>query len=743
MSQLATIDEQSPSGSYTGLLARALEAVPRNAFTADEAHPHTVGRSLPSKAAATTLIEALELHAKDRVLHIGTGAGYLPGLLATLCKEVHSVEQLEVLAATARKRLQALGITNCRIHHADGFQGWPEDAPFAAILVSAQCAGPPTRLLTQLEEGGRLVFTDGDDRHCQRLVRMTRNPGGRFAYEELGEVDFSANDDPVVPFADADPHGKDPASATMRLPAVSQDEKSRFKALAIQHGMRSAEAEVLLRDSDPHLFERIPRAFCDHNRMLPLAMHGRSLRVAVSNPDAPVADLAKVLGAASVDTYLVTPAEFRRIWQTLELRLSRHHAVAGVAGVQGAVHDLLHMEAGHVDARLITLFETLLLEAIGERASDIHLERYGDEVRVRLRIDGELRQSKNFQLSPGDLLGLVNVIKIRANMDIAERRLPQGGRIHLRSGDQVFDLRVQTQPALHGEHVIVRILPQDNKVLTVEDLGYPPDLAADYRRLLKHPAGLLLVVGPTGSGKSTSLYAGLQQLAADQSRKVITVEDPIEYAIEGIQQTQVHPAIGFHFADAMRAFVREDPDVILVGEIRDGETALEAIRASQTGHLVLSTLHSNDTVDAVQRLYDLGMHPNSISSELLAVIAQRLAKRVCLQCRREVAPEQDILNELFPRGAPSDFRCFAGAGCEACSGRGTHSRIAVTEFLRLGPEVRNAIAHQPALDELRAMAIEAGLRTMRDSAVALVKQGLVPLAELQRILPAERMAPEG
>jgi type IV pilus assembly protein PilB len=410
--------------------------------------------------------------------------------------------------------------------------------------------------------------------------------------------------------------------------------------------------------------------------------------------------------------------------------------------MHSGVEDLLAEDDGNLEAHAVALFEALLLDAIGERASDLHLERYGDRVVVRLRVDGELRDLSRYHLTPEELAGLINVIKVKANLDISERRLPQGGRARLRAGNDVFDLRIQTQPCLHGEHAIIRLLPQGSALLGIDDLGFPPDVGNRYRRLLNHPAGLVLVVGPTGSGKSTTLYAGLQVLAADKRRKVITVEDPIEYAIHGVQQTQVKPEIGFQFANAMRAFVREDPDVILVGEIRDGETALEAIRASQTGHLVLSTLHCNDAVDAVQRLFDLGMHPNSIASELLAVVAQRLAKRVCPRCRRPAEPDPEILSELFPDGTPEGFRCFEGAGCDRCAGHGTRGRIAVIEFLQASPAVRAAIARQPPLDELRSTALAAGLLSMRGNAVRHVVEGTIPLSELPRILPAERLPAE-
>jgi type IV pilus assembly protein PilB len=382
------------------------------------------------------------------------------------------------------------------------------------------------------------------------------------------------------------------------------------------------------------------------------------------------------------------------------------------------------------------------MEAVSDHASDIHIEYYQKTARIRLRIDGDLHDLTHLQIDMSELAGLINVIKIRAELDISERRLPQGGRSQVKQGRHVYDLRVQTQPSLHAEHVVIRLLKHTGRGMTMQELGMQPRAATMYQRLLNNPAGLVLVVGPTGSGKSTTLYAGLQLLADDGKRKVITVEDPIEYSIDKVQQTRARPDIGFDFPDAVRAFVRQDPDVILIGEIRDHQTAMEAARASQTGHLVLSTLHCNDAVDAVQRLKDLNIHPNSIASELLAVIAQRLAKRICPDCKTPTEPDTEILAELFPRGAPGNFRCFTGKGCSRCHGRGTLGRIAVIEFLLMNTDIRNAISRQNTAIELRWQALDAGMITMRDSALNLVIDGIIPMSELPKVLLQERMAPE-
>lgn len=514
-------------------------------------------------------------------------------------------------------------------------------------------------------------------------------------------------------------------------------ERDVFRQLAHQRGMAFSDQEDLRSIADPTLSRGVARKFLEHHLVLPIARRDKTLIVATCNPDVDIPELAPALDADLVEYHLVTPTDYRRLLMAVDLGLT------GESGSEAPqledVPDLL-APLGLSEEQFTSIFDALLLEAIAERGSDIHVERYGDRCRVRIRIDGDLYEAPRFALRPDQYLGLVNVIKIKANLDITEHRVPQGGRFSAAAGGKSFDLRVQTQPSLHGEHIVIRLLPKKVDLLDIGQLGLPAEIAKTYRRLLDSPSGLILVVGPTGSGKSTTLYAGISALARDTTRKVITVEDPIESSIENIQQTRVRPDLGFGFANAMRAFVREDPDVILVGEIRDTETALEALRASQTGHVVLSTLHCNDTVDAVQRMLDLGAHHNSIAGELLAVFAQRLARRICPSCRHAVTPNRDLLAEVFPNGAPSDFPCFAGAGCSHCGGHGAYGRIAVIEYLPASPVLRRAISRRLSLDELRELARKAGLVPMRNHALSLVNDGTIELGELAEMFSPEQLA---
>ncbi|HTL06349.1 MAG TPA: GspE/PulE family protein, partial [Gemmatimonadales bacterium] len=506
-----------------------------------------------------------------------------------------------------------------------------------------------------------------------------------------------------------------------------------YRALGEKYSMPFLDGDALFEKLDPEVAHRIPLRFRAFHRLIPLRVEGQRALVATCDPFARLPELAPALGVQSLDFCLITPTSYERLNAMVELARSGRPEPAVAPLVE-------ERRAAALDSVTVALFDAILFDAVARRASDVHLEIYEDRPRVRVRVDGELRDVDQFHLSAFQFVALVNVGKVRARLDIAERRAPQGGRFSIEARGQAFDVRAQTQPAMYGEHLVLRLLPQNTKPLGIEALGFSDEVATRYRRLLRNPGGLLLVVGPTGSGKSTTLYAGLQLLAADPTRKAISVEDPIEYAITGVQQCQVLPEVGFTFANAMRAFVREDPDVILVGEIRDTETALEALRASQTGHLVLSTLHCYDSVDAVQRLVDLGMHPNSIGSELLAVIAQRLAKRICPSCRTEVAPDPEMAADVFPAGVPAGFRCWKGAGCERCDGHGTYGRIAVGEYLTVSPRFRAGIAHHLTVDELRELARADGLRPLREEALALVQRGLIEFSELRDLLTTEHLA---
>ncbi len=375
-----------------------------------------------------------------------------------------------------------------------------------------------------------------------------------------------------------------------------------------------------------------------------------------------------------------------------------------------AVEDLL--EAAN-DAPIIRMLNALLTQAAKDGASDIHIEPYERASSVRFRVDGTLREV--VQPNRGLHAALISRLKIMAELDIAEKRLPQDGRISLRIGGRAIDVRVSTLPSAHGERAVLRLLDKTESKFTLEGLGMNGELLASFQRLVQQPHGIVLVTGPTGSGKTTSLYASLQTVDTGTTN-VLTVEDPIEYELPGIGQTQVNAKIDLSFAKALRAILRQDPDVIMIGEIRDHETAQIAIQASLTGHLVLATLHTNDAPSAVTRLTDMGIEPFLLSSSLLGVLAQRLVRKLCVECKR-----------IDAQGS------YQPVGCDACARTGYKGRTGVYELMVADDKVRGLIHQRAPETELLLAARAAGLRSMREDGEHLVALGITSSAELLRV----------
>jgi type IV pilus assembly protein PilB len=745
----------NPDSTRDTRIREALERTPRGHFIASpDLRGLISGRSIPAEGAVRQLLERTpRITSTDAVLLVGCGSGYLAAVLSRLAGRVVVVEREAVISDIARSNFERLGLDNLEVRTGEGEAGAPEAGPYDLVLCTCPIQDM-TRLVEQLRDDGSLVCLEGGATVAPRIVRHFRTREG-MRREGLGTLNLGrASGDVLIDlgFVDHETLARardeatrlgEPILTTVRR-LLHLEDAEVYQALARHHELRFARADEVLRELDPRLFHRFSKTFLDNQRLIPVAETPETFRFATDNPDAQTAELESMHPGRVIEKVLVTPADFRRLWSNIDLTTRGSELLKWSESTpeETTARDLLDLPGAEANQYLVSVYEAILVDAVGSRASDIHLERYGERIRVRLRVDGELRDLEHYTLTPRDHAGLINVIKVRAEIDISERRLPQGGRTRVRIGEVDHDLRVQIQPSLHGEHAVIRILSQSGRALGMKELGMSPRVAGFYRRLLENPAGLVLVVGPTGSGKSTTLYAGLQELADEGTRKVITAEDPIEYSIDNIQQTRVRPDLGHGFAHAMRSFVRQDPDVILVGEIRDAETALEAVRASQTGHVVLSTLHCNDAVDAIQRLFDLGLHANSVAAELMAVLAQRLARRICDGCRRPATPDPVILRELFPDQVPPGFRSFEGAGCTRCAGRGVRGRVAVVEYMAVNDDIRMAISARPSVAELRWKALDNGLVTMRDSALDHVIEGTIPLSELPRLLPQERMAPE-
>jgi general secretion pathway protein E len=388
-----------------------------------------------------------------------------------------------------------------------------------------------------------------------------------------------------------------------------------------------------------------------------------------------------------------------------------------------APKDLLELTE---EAPIIRLLNALLLQAVKERASDIHIEPYEKELDVRLRIDGVLHNV----LTPPKIIqdALISRIKIMANLDIAEKRLPQDGRIRLLLGGRDIDIRVSVIPTSHGERAVLRLLDRKQGLLGMWEVGFDKEDARKLEEHLQRPDGIILVTGPTGSGKSTTLYAALNRIHTEE-KNIITVEDPIEYELKGIGQIQVNPKIGLTFATGLRSILRQDPDVIMVGEIRDLETAEIAMQASLTGHLVLSTLHTNDAPSALVRLIDMGIEPFLVASSLTVVVAQRLVRTICPHCKVSYKPSE--LEMSYFSNPPEVL--YRGAGCDKCKNRGYLGRLGIFEFLAIDNEIRPMITDRIDSQSIKNYAISKGMKTLRQDGIGKIGGGLTTLEEVLRV----------
>jgi len=490
-----------------------------------------------------------------------------------------------------------------------------------------------------------------------------------------------------------------------------------------------------IRDDAP--FTRVPYAFSRTHGVLALHRDNDAV-VVLLRPDATVegiAELRRVLGR--IATRPVDAATFARelarAYNQGGAASAMSESLANEADLARLLQELPTSEdllAEGEQAPVVRMINALLLQALRERASDLHFEPYESRAVVRFRIDGMLRDA----LEPPRALhgALVSRLKIMAGLDIAEKRLPQDGRIALRIADRQVDVRVSTLPTGAGERIVLRLLDQEAARLDLATLGMSDETLAAVDRLIREPHGILLVTGPTGSGKTTTLYAALARLPRG-SANMMTVEDPIEYALDGVAQTQVNPRIELTFARALRSILRQDPDVIMIGEIRDLETAQIAVQASLTGHLVLATLHTNDAASAITRLADMGVEPYLLASSLLGVLAQRLVRTLCTACRAAHAPSAGEARLLADLGLAADAPAWSAAGCAQCNQTGFSGRTGIYELLRIDETLRRVIHDGAGELALRDAALRAGMRRLRDDGARWIAAGRTSLAELTRV----------
>ncbi|MHC4609765.1 MAG: GspE/PulE family protein [Planctomycetota bacterium] len=477
---------------------------------------------------------------------------------------------------------------------------------------------------------------------------------------------------------------------------------------------------------DPELLKLIPPKVVHRYRLIPIGKHNGTIRIATANAfDLYAFDELRMLTGTKVEPVLASEAEIQQA-------INRFYGVGGqtiddmITGSEiEVVSDVEEQDADLIEqaqeATVVKLVNEILVEAIRDRASDVHIEPYEDKLRIRYRIDGVLHttnvppQIRRFQHA------IISRIKILSNLNIAEKRLPQDGGFKIKTGNREIDLRVSIVPTAFGEGVVLRILDKQSVLLSLGDLGLIDEAFEGFDKLIHQPFGIILVTGPTGSGKTTTLYAALNAVKSDQI-KVLTIEDPVEYYLDGINQVQIKPKIGLTFASGLRSFLRHDPDVILVGEIRDLETAQTAINASLTGHLVFSTLHTNDAATANTRLLDMGVEPYLVSSSIEGVLAQRLVRKICPDCTEEYSPG--------PSEVPADVtlepgeKFFRGKGCRECR----HF-----ELMMINDELREMVVKHASATEILVVARRYGLKLMREDGWAKVRRGMTTIEEIDRV----------
>jgi len=520
----------------------------------------------------------------------------------------------------------------------------------------------------------------------------------------------------------------------VRMGLVTQEQVT--EALAEQWGMPVVNLEET--NIQSNVLDLVPQTMAEVYRIMPVSLKNNVLTVAMADPQnvAALDDLRNFLGheirgavssgpdveAAIARYYADREESIEDVIDQLSTDEDHEKRIRG--------YDLASADEMSDAQPIKKLLNMVMLLAIRDQASDIHFEPFEDEFKIRVKADGVL-----FEMVPPPrhlANAVVSRIKVMSNLDIAERRLPQDGRIELNVGGNNVDMRVSVLPTLFGEAVVMRILDRTVVALDLNKIGMDAVILSKFRQILKRPNGIVLVTGPTGSGKTTTLYSALNELNTTET-KIITSEDPIEYDIEGIIQVPVNPDVGVTFATVLRAILRHDPDKILVGEIRDYETGEIAVQSSLTGHLVFSTLHTNDAPSAITRLRDMGVPAFLITATVEAILAQRLVRRICSECRTQFSPSDELLMELqLPLDTARKYKFYYGKGCARCNNSGYKGRVGIYELLIMSDEMRDAIAAEASGDDLRDIARQQGMTTLRESGLKLIFDGQTTIDEVVR-----------
>lgn len=497
---------------------------------------------------------------------------------------------------------------------------------------------------------------------------------------------------------------------------------------------------------DPSVTKFMPQEVAYKYQILPVARVGATLTIAMVDPSNVFAiDDVKFMTGYNVEPVVASESAIREAIaehygqsDSLQTAMDSLKKTDGelfdlIEGIEGEEEDIdiNELKQAVEEAPVVKLVNLMLSEAIGRGASDIHLEPYEKTFRVRYRIDGVLYDVMQPPLKLKAALS--SRVKIMSELDIAERRLPQDGRIKLKLKNKEVDLRVSTLPTLFGEKIVMRILDKSNLVLDLTKLGFEQKAMREFEEAIRSPYGMVLVTGPTGSGKTTTLYSALSTINTVEVN-IMTTEDPVEYNLLGINQVQVKEEIGLTFAAALRSFLRQDPDIIMVGEIRDFETAEIAVKAALTGHLVLSTLHTNDAPSTISRLLNMGIEPFLVSASVLLILAQRLCRKICKDCKEgEKVPIPAIVNLGFSEQEARSIKCYKGKGCNICNGTGYKGRIALYEVMPVRDEVKELILEGASAGEIKNTAVRLGMRTLRMSGISKIKEGVTTIEEVLRV----------
>jgi len=531
--------------------------------------------------------------------------------------------------------------------------------------------------------------------------------------------------------------------ALARMGAISDQEITDF--LSQQYRVQSIDLSEY--EIDPEVAKLVSQEVCDRHKIVPVSRAGSSLIVAMADPsNLHAIDDIKFLTGYNVEPVVASEAAIQAaIEHTYAApEISYDDIMDGfdeddieVAGGEDDV-SLTDLERATEDAPVIRLCNAILLNAIKKGASDIHVEPYEKSLRVRYRVDGVLHE----EMKPPIKLknAIASRLKIMASLDIAERRLPQDGRIKLKLGKgREMDFRVSALPTLFGEKIVLRLLDKSNLQLDMTKLGFDVEPLRHFKDAIHQPYGMVLVTGPTGSGKTTSLYSALSELNKVDTN-ISTAEDPVEFNLAGINQVQMHEDIGLNFAASLRSFLRQDPDIIMVGEIRDFETAEIAVKAALTGHLVLSTLHTNDAPSTVTRLLNMGVEPFLVTASVNLVVAQRLARKICVDCRVEVPAEAKALLDIgFREEDLNDIHVFEGVGCRTCGDTGYKGRIALYEVMPFTENLKEMVLQGSSTADLKRAMIQEGVNSLRMAGLAKIREGAISMAEVVRVTAADRV----